>query len=400
MTQFRYLVKNSEGKNYKGTLEAKDEAEVRERLKGIGFYVVSIKREMILFRFKRKKVPFSDLVVFFRQFSVMIEAGISILFCLKSLERQTQHFVLKGIINQIRVDIESGISLSNAMSKHPAVFPDFYIALIRAAETSGMLNEILQRLANHFESQDKIKRAIRNAFAYPLIVGIITGLVVSFLLLVIVPIFQDIYIRMHIILPFPTLVLIGVSKVVKIFWWLILGFVTGTIFLFRWADKNLLLSPYTDKLKAKIPIFGIFLQKAAVARFIRTFGDMISSGVSILDSLQIAEKVADNRIIYNVVKLMTDSVYQGNAVSNQLDQQDSIPASVVQMIKSGEETGKLDFMLEKAADMLDRDVDDSVKRLIVKIEPLMTFFMALLVGGIAIAIYLPIFDVLKYMSVK
>ncbi|MCK4519552.1 MAG: type II secretion system F family protein [Candidatus Omnitrophica bacterium] len=400
MAHYIYFAKNSGGKSYKGSAEARDKKELCEKLKGMGFCAVSIKRQRAIFTFALKRVAPAELVIFSRQFSTMIDAGLPLITSLKALEKQTESMALKAVINDIRITIEGGASLSESMQRHPLVFSEFFIALIKAGEAGGILNTLLERLAGHLEKQDNLKRTVRNAFTYPVIVGILAFLVVSFLVIVIVPVFKSVYARMHLSLPFPTLILIEVSNFVRNFWWLML-LLTGGLFLScRWINKSSAFRTHLDKFKINMPVFGRLIRKATVARFVRTFGDMFSSGVPILESLRVSDKVAANQVVSKAARLMADNVHRGGLISESLEEQDIFPAVVIQMIASGEESGRLGFMLRKAADGLDRDVDDTVKRLVVKIEPLMTFLMALLVGFIAVAIYLPIFDVIKQMGVR
>lgn len=355
------------------------------------------KRQKAVFALGHKKIAPAELVTFARQFSTMIDAGLSLTVSLRALAKQTEHPALKAVINDVRMDIEGGASLSESLQKHPQMFSGFFIALIKAGETGGLLNELLERLANHLEKQENLKRTVKSAFAYPAIVGTLAFLVVSFLVIVIVPIFKNIYARMQLSLPLPTLALIAASNFVKFFWPLLLLLIGGLIFSYKWINKNPVFRTRLDTFKMNMPVFGKLTRKATVARFVRTFGDMFASGVPILESLRVADRVAANKVVSKVVQAMTDSVRKGGLISEALVGQDIFPAVVVQMIASGEESGRLDFLLQKAADGLDRDVDDTVKRLVVKIEPLMTFLMALLVGFIAVAIYLPIFDVIKQM---
>ena len=400
MARYSYLANDNSGKTYRGNIEACDEKELREKLKSMGFYVTSIKRQRAVFTLGFKRVVSADIVTFSRQFSTMIGAGLSLTKSLSALEKQTENLALKAVINAVRIDIEGGISLSQALAKHPQIFSDFFVALIKAGETAGLLKKVLERLADHLEKQSDLKRAVRGAFAYPVIVGILTLLVVSFLVVVIVPIFQKVYERMHLALPVPTLLLIGASNFVRNFWWLILLLIGGSIFFYRMVYKNPIFREGVDKLKINIPVFGKLIRKAIVARFVRTFGDMITSGVVILESLRVADKVAANRVVSKIIQMMIDSVQRGGLISEVVEEQGIFPAGVVQMIASGEESGTLGFMLEKAAEGLERDVDDTVKRLVVKIEPLLTFLVACLVGFIAVSIYLPIFDVIETMAVR
>jgi len=358
----------------------------------------STERAKHIFVFGTKKVALGDLVVFIRQFSTLISAGISIIKCLSALEKQSENVVLKKAVAGIRIDIENGASLSEAMEKYPALFSEFFIALIQAAEAAGILDKVLLRLADHLEKQDNLRRTVRNAFSYPVVVGVLSILVVGFLVIVIVPVFSDIYKRLGVTLPLPTLVLVAMSDFVRKFWWAILIAVGAGIVALKQAIKNAGFRELMDNIKLRMPVFGRLMRLSSTARFIRTFADMISSGIIIQESLRVADKVANNKAVSEIVEEMSDNVQSGKLISVALKNQNIFPPSTVQMIASGEESGALDYMLEKSADALERDVDDIVKRLVVKIEPIMTFFMAILVGFIAIAIYLPIFDVMTKMT--
>ncbi|MBU1894932.1 MAG: type II secretion system F family protein, partial [Candidatus Omnitrophica bacterium] len=393
--------KDNSGKVYKGTVESDNEKALRDKLRGMGLYVSSVARQKNVFSFKLKqKVKSGDLVLFVRQFSTLISAGISITKCLYALEKQTVNPTLKTAIGAINSNIEGGASLSEAMEEYPNIFSEFFIALIKAAETAGILDKVLMRLAEHLEKEDSLKRSIKNAFSYPIVVGSLAFLVVVFLVIVIIPIFYNIYVRLNLTLPLPTLALVAISNFVRRFWWILLAVAVLAVIGYRRFNEKPFFREKIDLIKMNMPLFGNLLKRAAAARFVRTFGDMISSGIMIMESLKIADKVADNKLVSNLVERITENVQKGGTVSEALTNQNILPPAVVQMMSSGEESGSLDFMLEKSAEGLERDVDDIVKRLVIKIEPLMTFFMAILVGFIAIAIYLPIFDVIREMTVQ
>ncbi|MBU0683438.1 MAG: type II secretion system F family protein [Candidatus Omnitrophota bacterium] len=401
MTQYIYVAKDNSGKVYKGTVESDNEKALRDKLRGMGLYVSSVARQKNVFSFKLKqKVKSGDLVLFVRQFSTLISAGISITKCLYALEKQTVNPTLKTAIGAINSNIEGGASLSEAMEEYPNIFSEFFIALIKAAETAGILDKVLMRLAEHLEKEDSLKRSIKNAFSYPIVVGSLAFLVVVFLVIVIIPIFYNIYVRLNLTLPLPTLALVAISNFVRRFWWILLAVAVLAVIGYRRFNEKPFFREKIDLIKMNMPLFGNLLKRAAAARFVRTFGDMISSGIMIMESLKIADKVADNKLVSNLVERITENVQKGGTVSEALTNQNILPPAVVQMMSSGEESGSLDFMLEKSAEGLERDVDDIVKRLVIKIEPLMTFFMAILVGFIAIAIYLPIFDVIREMTVQ
>ncbi len=401
MPKFEYAAVDSLGKVYKGILDAEDEEALYRRFKESGFYVTSInKKREPLFGIRFERVKLDDLVVFSQQFASMINAGLSIVRCLESLEKQTENMDLKRVIREVRLDIESGYSLSEALSKHPKVFSDFFISLIKAGEKSGGIAKVLQRISVHLEGQQDLIRAVRSAFTYPIIVGTLAFLVTAFLVIVIVPVFEDIYLRIKITLPAPTRALVAISNIARNLWWGVVLFVIGIIIFYHRMSNKPKVKKYIDHLKMKMPIFGKLIRKSSVSRFIRTFGDMIVSGISVLDAIEVADRVANNNDISDLVNKMKDRIRRGERITEALKQQDIFPPMVVQMMASGEESATLPYMLQKSADALDRDVNITVKRLIVKLEPLMTVALAALVGFIAIAIYMPIFDLIKQMSTK
>lgn len=394
MARFQYTAQDRTGKTYQGNSEARNEQELREKLKAIGLYVTSVKRERAVFRLGLKRVATPDLVIFSRQFATLMNAGLPLVTSLRAIGKQMDNPELKKVLDTIRMDIESGTALSGAMAKHPKVFSEFFAFMIHSGETAGILNKVLERLANHLEKEDNLKRTIRGAFAYPTIVGAFAIVVVIFLLVFIVPMFSKIYMRLNLNLPLPTLMLMGMSAIIRRLWWLFVIVGIAAVYFIRSLNKRPAFQEKIDNIKMALPLFGKLIRQATVARFVRTFGDMITSGISITEALRVADKVAANKVISRIVAAMNDNVIQGRLVSVALENQDVFPSVAVQLIASGEESGTLGFMLDKAADGLERDVDDVVKRLVVKIEPALTFLLACLVGFIAIAIYLPMFDVI------
>ncbi|MCP4650837.1 MAG: type II secretion system F family protein [PVC group bacterium] len=399
MAIFKYTAKDSSGKIYQGALEARDEQVLRSRLKESGFYVTSLKKKMgFSFDPKEPKVKLDDLVSFGQQFAGMLGAGLPIIRCLRALEKQSENLGLKRISRDLRLDIEGGAALSEALAKHPQVFSDFFVSLIQAGEKAGMMDKVWDRLAAYLEKQQDLIRKVKGAFAYPVIVGIIAFCVMTFLVLVIVPIFKDVYDRINVPLPGPTVALIALSNFSRKFWWVILLAGAGVGILFRKIKKISKIRKGLDHFKINMPIFGTLIRKASIARFIRTFADMLDSGVGILESIDVAGKVAGNKAVLELVDKMRDSVRQGGNLSDSLQKQTIFPASAVQMISAGEESGNLPYMLQKSADTLERDVDIAVKRLMIKIEPLLTMLLAILIGFIAMAIYLPMFDLIKQIN--
>ncbi|MFH0731524.1 MAG: type II secretion system F family protein [Candidatus Omnitrophota bacterium] len=359
-----------------------------------------LKRTSILFR-TYSRLSSDDLVTFSQQFASMLGAGLSLIRCLDALEKQTENMILKKVIKDVRLNIEGGSSFSEALAKHPKVFSDFFISLVSAGEKAGVMPEVLDRLASYLESQQALRQKVKSAFAYPTIVGALALLVMAFLVVVIVPIFKDIYARIHVPLPAPTVALITVSNIAVKFWWALLFFVAGVIIGYYRIKDIPVVRRQIDNFKINMPAFGNVVRKAAVSRFIRTFGDMLRSGVSVLQAIDVSEKVAKNIVISELARRMKENVRRGGLITEPLlGDQRIFPPSVVQMMAAGEESGTLPHMLQKSADTLDRDVDTAVKRLVVKVEPILTMLLAAFVAFIALAIYLPIFDLIKQISAK
>ncbi len=346
----------------------------------------------------RREVKPHELVAFIQQFASMYEAGIPILQCLEALAKQTENIKFKKIIKEIILDIEGGSTFSDALAKHPRVFSAFFVNMIRAGERGGIIDRILDRLALHIEKTQDLKRNVRGAFAYPLTVGVLAFLVMIFLVVVIIPVFQDIYARINVTLPLPTLIMIALSKFLRKFGLVLVLLSAGAGFLFyRYKDVKMI-RQRIDKIKVTMPIFGKINRKAAVSKFVRTFGDMLESGVTVSEAIETAKDVAGNVIVAEVVEKMHNNINRGNTLSEALEEQELIPATVVQMIAAGEKSGKLPNMLRKSAMALDRDLDLTIKRLVVMVEPVLTFVMACVVAFIALSIYLPMFDIIKQIQ--
>jgi type IV pilus assembly protein PilC len=328
----------------------------------------------------------------------MISSGIPLLRTLKALAEETTNTRLRAVIEKIKFDVENGASLSNAVSKHPQVFSTFFISLIKSGEAAGKLSPVLESLADYLESQEDLRRKVSSAFAYPVIVGIVAILVMCFLLIFIVPVFSSVYKTMKITLPGPTLTLIILSNIFIKFWWLILVFIAAGFYFLKVAKQNAAFGLALDGLKLKLPLFGELNRKVAMSRFVRTLSTMVGSGLTLNPSLTIIKEVVGNRVFALGIESIQKDVNQGKQISEALKTQKFFPPIVMQMIAVGEESGNLNTMLDKCADFLDKDIDALVKSLVVKLEPTLTFFLAVLVGFIALAIYLPMFDLIRQMN--
>ena len=340
-----------------------------------------------------------DLAVFTRQFSVMIDAGLPLVQCLEILAGQQENKIFQKVLTATRSSVEGGTTLSAAMRVHEKVFDPLYVNLVEAGETGGILDTILQRLANYIEKNVKLKRAVRSALVYPVAVLLVAGGVITLLLWKVVPIFATLFIGLGVDLPLPTRVVIGLSNFVgSIFGLLIVVFVVGVaIGLKVWygtpGGRYAL-----DAVLLKLPLVGILLRKIAVARFTRTLGTLISSGVPILEGLDITARTAGNAVIERALQHVRKSLEAGKNLADPLKETDVFPGMVTQMIGVGEQTGAMDAMLQKIADFYEEEVDSAVKDLLSALEPAMIVFLGVVVGGIVISMYLPLFTLIGKLS--
>jgi len=399
MAQFNYLAQDAQNKQVKGSLEAKDMLEAKAKLRQMNLYIISIRRENNLVeRLGLSRVKNLDLAIFSHQFAVMISSGIPLLKALKALTEETSNRRFRLIINKIRTDVENGISLSDALLKHPKVFSNFFISLIKTGEAAGILPGVLNKLADYLEKQEELRRKVVSSFAYPAIVTVVALGVVSFLLIFIVPVFRSVYKTLKISLPGPTVALIALSNAFVKFWWLIILLIGIIYYAFLRLNRDKKFGLIIDRVKLHLPIFGQLSRKVAVSRFVRTLYTLIGSGVALNQSLNIVREIVENRVIVNTIESIQKDINQGSSIADSLKLQPIFPPIVIQMISAGEESGKLETMLDKCADFLDEDIDTLIKSLVVKLEPTLTFLLAVLVGFIALAIYLPMFDLIRQIS--
>jgi type IV pilus assembly protein PilC len=399
MPKFDYVARDDAGKIYKGTLEVDNEAAVRAKLKDMGLYVTEINKhveEMLTIKWER--ISTEDIMVFTERFSSMVNAGIPIIKSLETIGRQIQNPTLRRIVYKVSLDLEGGERLSDALAKHPRVFSNFYVNMIRAGEAGGILDEVMKKIVEYLGKEDVLKRNIKKAFTYPFIVLCASAIVISFLVMFIVPIFAKVYSKMGITLPMPTTILMGVSKFAGHYWWVILGLTALVIFGYKSAHATDEGRLAIDKVKLNLPIFGALNRDVAISRFIRTFGSLVSSGIVVTESLRIVRGITGNKVIANIIDGIQNSVREGGRIADSISQEILFPPMIAEMIAAGEEAGILDAMLQKSSDILDRDVDYAVSKLVAYLEPVLTLFLAFIVGFIALAIYLPMFDIITSMS--
>ena len=344
------------------------------------------------------KVTKKDLVIFTRQFSTMIDAGLPLVQGLTILSEQMDNKTFKRILSEVVRDVGGGASLAESMGKHPKIFDDLYVNLVAAGEVGGILDTILQRLAAYIEKAEKLKGQIKSAMTYPIVVVAIAIIVIAVILIFVIPVFEEMFADFGSALPVPTQVVVNLSRFVKGNFHYMIGALIVIVFLFKRYKSTTGGRKRIDTLVLKLPIFGSLMKKVAVARFTRTLGTMISSGVPILGALEIVAKTSGNAVLEEVIYEVRASIAEGQTIADPLSENDIFPRMVVQMISVGETTGALDTMLEKIADFYDDEVDAAVDALTSMLEPLLMVFLGGSIGGLVIAMYLPIFKMAAAMG--
>lgn len=402
MPVFLWVAETRKGRKLKGELEAGDEKIALGQLKRRNLIIKKIKpKPKDLFEnvsFMQPKVTTKDLVIFTRQFSTMIDAGLPLIQGLTILGEQAENKTFKGILKQITKDVEGGSTLAEGMKKHSQVFDNLFVNLVAAGEVGGILDTILRRLAEYIEKAEKLRAKIKGAMTYPIVVVAIAIIVIGVILVFVIPVFEDMFSGFGAALPLPTQIVVAMSDFLKgNILFLIAGFV-GLGFLFKRFRNSTRGRKITDSISLKLPVFGDLLKKTAVARFTRTLGTMISSGVPILDALEIVAKTSGNVILEEIIFDVRSSIAEGQSIAEPLSETDVFPGMVIQMISVGEATGALDTMLEKIADFYDDEVDAAVEALTSMLEPLLMLFLGGSIGGLVIAMYLPIFKMAAAMG--
>jgi type IV pilus assembly protein PilC len=343
-------------------------------------------------------VSTKDLAIFTRQFATMITAGLPLVQCLDILAQQSDSTTLRKIITDVRNDVEAGSTLAEALGKHPKVFDNLFVNMVEAGEAGGVLDDILLRLATYIEKAEALKRKVKSAMTYPTVVLVVAVGTTVFMLLFIIPTFAKIFKDFGGELPLPTAIVLMLSDFLRNFWYLAFGAVAGAILAYKRFYATEQGEKVIDRIKLKLPVLGDLLQKAAIARFTRTLGTLISSGVPILTGLEITARTAGNKVIQEAVLATRASIREGETIAAPLKQSDVFPPMVVQMIAVGEETGALDEMLNKIATFYDDEVNTAVDTLTSIIEPIMIVVMGLLVGGMVVAMYMPMFKLINVVA--
>ncbi|NQT69382.1 MAG: type II secretion system F family protein [Desulfobacteraceae bacterium] len=395
MPVFVWKGKDRNNKTRKGEIEAPTENAVRAELIRIKIANFKIKpKPKDLFAnvaFMQPKVGQADIILFCRQFSTMIDAGLPIIQCLEILHSQQENATFKKMLKTIKADVEGGQTFAEALGKYPKQFDDLFVNMIQAGEAGGILDTILRRLSAYMEKAAKLKGQIKGALTYPIVTLVIAFVVVAVIMVFVIPVFEEMFAGMGSALPTPTQIVVNMSRFTKGNIHFIIGGIVAFGFIlkkFYATEKGRMIC---DDVALKLPVFGSLIRKAAVSKFTRTTGTMLSSGVSILDSLEIVAKTAGNKTIEKAVYETRAAIAEGRTMSDPLAESGVFPSMVCQMIAVGESTGALDAMLGKIADFYDEEVDQAVENMTALIEPFMLVFLGVVIGGLVVSMYLPIF---------
>jgi len=404
MPSYRYSAIDHTGRSFSGTLEADNLEAVRKKLAELRYHIVNINEVAsstglndLLKTFSRVKQK--ELVVFSRQFATMIDAGLSVLKCLDILSKQTKDPVLRDALTTVRVDVNGGASLTEALAKHPRVFARLYVNMVRSAEAGGILDQVLDRLATFLEKEQEMRQKVISAMMYPVVVFIFATIVMGVMMFWVLPQFAKIFDDMGIkTLPLSTKLMLDFSIMARDYWYLVAGVIVAAIFAVVLYGRTETGAMHLDQIKLRVPIFGDITLKVAISRFARTFGTLISSGVPVLRAMEITSDTTGNLAISQVIERARNSVKEGEKISDPMKSSEYFPIMVTQMIAVGEETGRLDQMLVKVSEFYEAEVDAMLKGMASLIEPIMIVGLGVMVGFIAISVVTPIYTMVS--SVK
>lgn len=394
MPVFQYTARSATGEVKTASIDAPSREEAVNRLRRQRLTIVKVE-EARRGKAPSGKIAMRDVVIFTRQFSTMVNAGLPLVQALDILARQSENPVLAHAVRAVVADVEEGNTVADAMRRQPKAFNELYTNMVAAGEMGGILDIILNRLAVFMEKNDALVRKVKGAMIYPSVILCVAGLCVVVLLWRVIPVFSSMFASVGMELPTPTKVVIGLSNFLNAYWWMLLiGAVAGVVGVRRYyatPGGRLVL----DTLLLRVPVLGDVLRKSAVSRFTRTLGTLVSSGVNILDGLEITARTAGNKVVEDAVMQSRASIAGGDTIAGPLDKSGVFPPMVISMISVGEQTGGLDEMLTKIADFYDDEVDAAVSGLLSLLEPVMIVFLGVVVGGMVVAMYLPIFDMIN-----
>jgi type IV pilus assembly protein PilC len=400
---YNYRVRDRSGNLIKGTLEADSEPLVLQRLREMGYTPLEVLQEkkkigQIKITLRPGRVKLKELSIFCRQFATMVNSGLPILRSLAILADQTESDELSKVVTAVRLDVEQGSSLSVAMAKHPKAFNDLFIAMVKSGEAGGVLDDVLLSLADMIEKEVKLRSKIKSAMTYPVAVLGLVILIMAAMLLFVVPQFKSIYAQLDSGLPLPTQILLSMSDGVKSYWYLVGGAIAAFVYALRRYKRTEAGRAQIDAIKLKVPVFGSLFHKTALSRFSSTLGMLLKSGVPILQALDIVSDTVNNKVVSKAVVATQNSVRQGESIAKPLAKYPVFPGMVVQMLAVGEETGQIDSMLEKVAEFYNSEVEAQVDALTSLIEPLLIAVIGGCVGAAVVALYMPMFNIIKLIK--
>ncbi len=394
MPSFVYVARDTvTGREIRSTIEAANEQSAIATLLNRNLLVVSIQEKVgKKGRTAGGRVSLADLVIFTRQLATMIDAGLPMVQSLQALAEQTPHKVMRDIIRDVCARVEGGDSLSEALTKHPKAFSRLYVCMVAAGEKGGLLAEILARLATYLENMARLRKRVKSAMMYPTVVSVVAVLITIFLLVKVVPVFGDIYSSFQAELPAPTLFIVNLSKAVQRNLLFILAGGVGLVYgWYHFTKKTRVGREFWDRLRLRLPIFGVIVHKICLARFTRTMASLIRSGVPILEVLQIVSQTVGNTEIEKAIKSAAVDIERGETIAASLGKHPVFPSMIIRMLAAGEQTGKVDAMLERVADFLDEEIETTLSGLTSLIEPILIVFLGIAIGGMVICMFLPIF---------
>ncbi|HET8998405.1 MAG TPA: type II secretion system F family protein [bacterium] len=399
MPVYEYTARDQTGRVLAGAIEAESDQTVTQKLREMGFFITNLQRKTepvgvgeYFARFRG--IGLKDLAVFSRQFATMVNAGLSLVRTLSILEEQTQQKQLKAVIEAVRVDIEGGGTLSSALGKHPQAFSNLYVNMVKAGEAGGVLDEVLIRLAAFLEKELALRQKIKSATTYPILLATAAIAALLFMTVVIIPQFATFFKELgsNAELPLPTQIAMGVSMLIRRFWWALAVAIVAFIYVLRMYVRTPAGRANYDNIKLRLPILGPVNKKIVIARFSRTFGTLVASGVPIMQALEVVGKAIDNVVIARAIEAVRTSIREGESIAIPLAASGMFPPMVVQMVKVGEETGSLETMLTKVADFYDTEIENTVASLTSILEPVLIVGMGVVIGAMLISLYLPIFN--------
>jgi len=401
MPVFTFSGKNSAGEKVNGERVAANKQVLATQLRREQITGPTIRekgKEFALPMFGSGKVKTKEIAIFFRQFSVMIDAGLPLVQCLEILAANQENTAFQKTLTGVRTTVEGGATLANAMRQYPKAFDDLTTNMIEAGETGGILDIILQRLAQYVEKAVKLRSAVKSALIYPVAVVSMAVLIVGALLKWVVPIFANLFAGLGVALPLPTRIVMGLSAFVQNFWWFVIVGAVGVVFGIKWIRKDPRGRYWFDYTLLKLPILGLLLRKIAVARFTRTLGTLITSGVPILEGLSITARTSGNAVLEEALMKVRKAIEEGRTIVDPLRECGVFPNMVTQMIGVGEATGAMDSMLQKIADFYEDEVDSATKDMLAMLEPVIIGLLGVMIGGIVISLYMPLFAMIAKLA--